>query len=182
MACLRIVSLFAPAVLAAQWLFACASSEPVAQSPEGSPPAAPERADTEPATPVASATDDAWEGEAEAKDKNASAAAAGTPADGSVETRTNEVIAKVIRDNRKPFRDCFEKTAKELPELEGTMTIHFVLDPEGKVKNAELNGARSTIQSGAVVSCSIDVLKGLKFPPSSRGMESVVNYPFDFKR
>jgi hypothetical protein len=155
-----------------------ASSEPPPQSPPPAPLPASEAPSSKAAAPAATGTEDAWEGEAEAK--NGTAPAEGGK--GGAETRTNEVIAKVIKDNRKPFRDCFEAAAKELPELEGTMTIHFVLDPDGKVKSGELNGARSTIQAASVVNCAINVLKQMKFPPSSRGMESVVNYPFDFKR
>ena len=55
-----------------------------------------------------------------------------------------------------------------------------VVDPEGKVKKADLNQERSTIKSPAVVDCSIKVLQGIKFPPSSRGMDTTVNYPFNF--
>jgi outer membrane biosynthesis protein TonB len=98
------------------------------------------------------------------------------------ETRTNEVIGKVIRDNRQPFRDCYERGAAKDPNLQGTLTLHFVLDPDGRVKLAELNDARSTIKDANVVNCAIGVLKSLRFPASSRGMESVANYPFDFKR
>lgn len=98
------------------------------------------------------------------------------------ETRTSEAIAKVVRDNRQPFRDCYERSAAKDPNLQGTLTLHFVLDPEGRVKLAELNEPRSTIKDANVVNCAIGVLKTLHFPPSSRGMESVANYPFDFKR
>lgn len=98
------------------------------------------------------------------------------------ETRTSEAIAKVVRDNRQPFRDCYERSAAKDPNLQGTLTLHFVLDPEGRVKLAELNEPRSTIKDSNVVNCAIGVLKTLHFPPSSRGMESVANYPFDFKR
>lgn len=98
------------------------------------------------------------------------------------ETRTSEAIAKVVRDNRQPFRDCYERSAAKDPNLQGTLTLHFILDPEGRVKLAELNEPRSTIKDSNVVNCAIGVLKTLHFPPSSRGMESVANYPFDFKR
>jgi TonB family protein len=100
---------------------------------------------------------------------------------GDKETRTTEVIAGIVRDNRKPVRECFDKAKKNLPALSGTMTIHFVLDPDGKVKKAELNLERSEIKSPEVANCAIDVIKKIKFPPSSRGMESEVNYPFNFK-
>lgn len=156
-------------------LVACGGSEPPPQSPPPSPApvAAPAAAPAVAAAP-ASPTDEAWEGEAEAK--------AGDNAASGAETRTTDVIAKVIKDNRKPFRDCFEKGTRDLPDVEGTMTLHFVVDPSGKVKAAELNQSRSTVKAPSVVDCSIAALKALKFPPSSRGMESVINYPFDFKR
>jgi hypothetical protein len=38
---------------------------------------------------------------------------------------------------------------------------------------------RSTLKSPAVVDCSIKVITGIKFPPSSRGMDTTVNYPFN---
>lgn len=100
---------------------------------------------------------------------------------GDKEERTTEVIQKIINDNRKPIRECYEKAKKDLPTLQGTMTIHFVLDPEGKMKKAELNQDRSDLKSPTVVKCAIEQLKKLSFPPSSRGMETTINYPFNFK-
>jgi len=114
----------------------------------------------------------AWAGESEAKAPQAAA-------NGKTETRTMEVIAQVVKENRKPVRDCFEKAKKDLPDLKGDMVIHFVVDPEGKVKKADLNVERSTLKSPAVVDCSIKVISGIKFPPSSRGMDTTVNYPFN---
>jgi hypothetical protein len=165
-------------------LFACGGAAAPAQSPDGSetpPEPAPiaESTATSDASGAA-ATDESWEGEAEAT----GVAPATGEATGAGETRTTEVIAKIVKDNRKPFRDCYEKGTKDLPDVEGTLTLHFVLDPSGKVKVAvaELNQERSTIKAPPVVDCAIAVLKSLKFPPSSRGMDSSVNYPFDFKR
>jgi TonB family protein len=97
------------------------------------------------------------------------------------ETRTTEVIQKVVEENRKSVRACYDKVRKQVPDLAGTLTIHFVLDPEGKVKSAEVNLERSEIKSAEVSKCAIDAIKKMKFPPSSRGMESKINYPFNFK-
>jgi TonB family protein len=99
----------------------------------------------------------------------------------TTETRTTEVIQKVILDNRKQVRTCYDKAKKDLPGLEGTLTIHFVLDPEGAVKKAEVNLERSQIKNAELGECAIKELKKMKFPPSSRGMESTINYPFNFK-
>lgn len=102
-------------------------------------------------------------------------------AGGAEETRSTQTIQATITSNRKPFRACYDKARKDVPDLKGTLTIHFVLDPEGNVKKAELNVERSDIKSPAVADCAIAELKKLKFPPSSKGMDTTVNYPFDFK-
>jgi TonB family protein len=126
-------------------------------------------------TKPAEGSEEKWEGEEKA-------VAAGTPvARTKEETRTTAVIAETVKNNRQPVRDCYDKGRKEIGDLKGTMTIKFTLDPDGKVKKAELNLQRSDIKAPAVVSCAIDALKKIKFPPSSRGMETTVDYPFDFK-
>jgi hypothetical protein len=150
------------------------AAAPAADAPADAAPAADAPAPDKPADkPATGADDGAWAGEAEAKSSKA-------PADGKTETRTMEVIAQIVKDNRKPVRECFDKAKKDLPDLKGDMVIHFVVDPDGKVKKAELNQERSTIKSPAVVDCSIKIIQGIKFPPSSRGMDTTVNYPFNF--
>ena len=162
---------------------ACGSapSEPAKAPSEAEAPAKPAdsgatAAEPAPADkPAAEAAPDegAWAGESEAKSAKAGGAA------GKTETRTMDVIAQVVKENRKPVRECFDKAKKDLPDLKGDMVIHFVVDPEGKVKKADLNQERSTLKSPAVVDCAIKVVFGIKFPPSSRGMDTTVNYPFN---
>jgi hypothetical protein len=84
-----------------------------------------------------------------------------------------------VKEQRKQVRECYEKARKDLPTLQGDLVIHFVLDPEGKVKLAELNQERSTLKSPPVAECAIKVIKSISFPPSSRGMETEANYPFN---
>lgn len=161
-----------------------ASSAPAKSADDAAAPEQPSTdtppADTSPAaapgadTPAAAADDGAWAGEAEAKSAKA------PEANGKTETRTMDVIAQIVKENRKPVRECFDKAKKDLPDLKGDMVIHFVVDPDGKVKKADLNQERSTIKSPAVVDCSIKLILGIKFPPSSRGMDTTVNYPFNF--
>ena len=169
--------------------FACGPEAP-AESPAAEAPA-PSAAEATPAAataePAAGAgAEENWEGEAEAKtagDGPKGSDSAGNPTtDGKVETRTMIEIQRLVQENRKPVRDCFDKAKKDLPELHGDMVIHFVLDAEGKVKKAELNQERSTMKSPPVVECAINTLKGIKFPPSSRGMDTTVNYPYNFAK
>jgi hypothetical protein len=152
------------------------AAAPAADAPNGVAPApsADAPADKPAAKPAEGADEGAWAGESEAKTAKAA------EGNGKTETRTMDVIGQIVKDNRKPVRECFDKAKKDLPDLKGDMVIHFVVDPDGKVKKADLNQERSTIKSPAVVDCSIKIILGLKFPPSSRGMDTTVNYPFNF--
>jgi hypothetical protein len=166
-------------------LVACGGSSPEAATPASAPEPAPAAAAqaSAPAGGDKPANGDGWEGEGDAKgsatsgDAKPVAAPGGT---GAKETRTIEVIQKIVKDHRPEVRECYERARKELPSLQGDMIIHFVLDPEGKVKTIELNQERSTLKSAVVVDCAIKTIKGLAFPPSSRGMETNVNYPYNF--
>jgi hypothetical protein len=164
----------------------CGGSEPPAESPASAAPAADAPSSDATPAPAAGKTDEAgWEGEDDAKKASSGDAtgASGKPAPPDTkgeETRTVDVIAKIVKEHRQPVRDCYDKAQKELPSLKGDMVIFFVLDPEGKVKKIELNQQTSTLKAPAVVDCAIKVIKGLNFPPSSRGMETTVNYPYNF--
>jgi hypothetical protein len=166
---------------------ACAGSPPPAPAtPPVQEPAAGEAAAPAPAAKPAT-EDETWAGEkADKSEPNANGTAsekasvpAGADSKGT-ETRTMEVIQKLVLDNRKAARKCYEDARRDLKDLQGNVVIHFVLDPEGKVKLAELNQERSTLKSPVVVNCVIDVFKRIPFPKSSRGMETSGNYPFNF--
>lgn len=166
-------------------------------SPAPAAPAAAEPGPADNAAPAATASnkpgaadDEGWVGEKTAKGDDAAkgAAVAGasdaepSPANGKgvAETRTMEVIRKIVMDNRKAARKCYDDARKDLKDLKGDVVIHFVLDPEGKVKLAELNQERSTLKAPAVTDCVLGVIRSIHFPPSSRGMETSTNYPFNF--
>ena len=168
---------------------ACGGATPSPAAASDSKPAASEAAAPEAAAPkAAAAEDEGWVGEKAAKSddsaKEAPAAheAEPSPVNGKavVETRTMDVIRKIVMDNRKAARKCYDDARKDLKDLKGDVVVHFVLDPEGKVKLAELNQERSTLKAPPVTDCVISVIKGIKFPPSSRGMETSTNYPFNF--
>ncbi|HVW24032.1 MAG TPA: AgmX/PglI C-terminal domain-containing protein [Polyangiaceae bacterium] len=156
---------------------ACGGSAPSGAPPEtaATPPteAKPAEAPAEAAKP--STADSSAESTGSAPASADDAAPAGDP-----DTRTMEVIAATVKEHRKDARACYEKGAKQVPGLKGDLVVHFVLTPSGKVKSAELNKDRSTITEPSVVSCVVDVISGIEFPKSSRGMETSVNYPFNF--
>jgi len=170
---------------------ACGGATPAPATAADAKPTTSEAASPEPSPSTKPAADDeGWVGEKTAKSDEgsakdtaaASASAEPSPVNGKAvaETRTMDVIRKVVMDNRKAARKCYDDARKEQKDLTGDVVIHFVLDPEGKVKLAELNQERSTLKAPAVTNCVLGVIRGLHFPPSSRGMETTTNYPFNF--
>lgn len=117
---------------------------------------------------------------------SSSPAAVQTPAPSAAngdprETRTQQVIASVIVQNRQRFRDCYEAERTKDPAAAGSLTLHFTIDPHGKVLQANVVEPRSTLKQPTLHQCALAALNAISFPPSSRGFESQVNYPFDFK-
>jgi hypothetical protein len=151
---------------------------------EAPPAAAPSNAETptendatgtQPSSPAASGSVDAPAAGSAAEPEEAA------PADlGAGDTRTTDSIAALVKAHRKEARDCYEKALKQIPGLKGDVVIHFTLKPSGEVKQAELNEQRSTIREASVSSCVIGVIRAIPFPKSSKGLETAVNYPFNF--
>jgi hypothetical protein len=181
---------------------ACGGSQPAPQTASGEAPAGDTSSDDTSAAAAdsdgtggpkkAEGNGESWEGEGDANGKG-DTANAGTPdkpaSDASLpeggkdgpETRTNKVIFDFVQQNRKPIRKCYDDARKDLPTLAGDMTIEFTLDPKGKIRSAKLDANKSTLKSAAVSDCIVAYLKTLQFPASSRGMDSTVHYPFNFK-
>ncbi len=85
----------------------CGGKPPEAKSPTEAKPASSEPASTEPST-TGEGTEKGSATEGDKGDKNVRADKAGE----DTETRTTEVIQKIVQDNRKPIRACFDKAKK----------------------------------------------------------------------
>lgn len=108
------------------------------------------------------------------------AASTGGSALSDGETRTMKVIQQTVLDNRARFRTCYDAVQDKEPEVQGDMAIHFVLDSSGRVREAALNEQRSTLKHPEIAKCIIAELRKIQFPASSKGLETKVNYPFNF--
>ena len=110
----------------------------------------------------------------------ATPAASASKASDGPDRNLNDIQA-IVTNNRDAFRACYDKAAKAHPGIKGTYTLKFVVNPDGTIKSAEGDSTKSEIHAAELDSCAIAALKTLKFPPSKRGMESAVSYPFNFK-
>lgn len=151
-------------------LIACSSSgPPPAEAPASAP--AEERSED-----VASTAPDSKPGLLPPSAPAAPAAEATTPKD----ARGKDEIQRVVADNRDKVRACYDAALKENPGIQGDLVVTFVIDPAGNVKSAEVNWAESELHVPELDTCAVEIVKALKFPASSRGLESKVNYPFNF--
>ena len=148
---------------------ACGPAQPPQTPADPAPSSAAEPSNTSPEPTASGATTPVAEPSAE------SPAAAG-PRD----ARGKDEIQRVIADNRGKVRACYEAALKANPGIAGDLVVSFIINPDGSVKNAEVNWSESELHVPELDSCTLEVVQALKFPPSSRGLESKVNYPFNF--
>ena len=163
----------APASLAGWLPVLCALACGPAQPPQT--PAAP--------APTSTAEAPANGPESAAPGSTTSSAEPSTESQGSAgprDARGKDEIARVIADNRTKVRACYEAALKTNPGIAGDLVVSFIINPDGSVKNAEVNWSESELHVPELDSCTLEVVQAMKFPPSSRGLESKVNYPFNF--
>lgn len=85
-----------------------------------------------------------------------------------------EVIQRIVRQNFGRFRLCYEQGLAQNPNLEGRVSVRFVIGKDGSVTTAENAGA--TLPDASVVSCVVKSYHGLSFPPPEGG-EVRVTFP-----
>jgi hypothetical protein len=88
-----------------------------------------------------------------------------------------EVIQRIVRQNYGRFRMCYEQGLAKNPNLEGRVTVRFVIGRDGSVSNVSNGG--SDIPDSSVVQCVIRNYYGLSFPQPEGGIVTVV-YPIMF--
>jgi hypothetical protein len=168
-------------------LGACASNAPPVKTPSGESATSPS-SDSSSTKPSAKA--DAVEGDESDEVTAPAKAAAGdtkekrtadkgdkAPVDDS---RTTESIRKIINDNRATFKKCYEDERKKAPDLKGTVVLELTMDADGKLTSSGVDAEESTIKVRAVTDCIVKVAQGLKYPPSSKGLDKDFRYQFGF--
>ncbi|HEY3234983.1 MAG TPA: AgmX/PglI C-terminal domain-containing protein [Polyangiaceae bacterium] len=88
-----------------------------------------------------------------------------------------EVIQRIVRQNYGRFRLCYEQGLSRNPNLEGRVTVRFLIARDGAVSNVSNGG--TDLPDAAVVSCVIQAYYGLSFPKPQGGIVTVV-YPIMF--
>jgi hypothetical protein len=88
-----------------------------------------------------------------------------------------EVIQRIVRQNYGRFRLCYENGLRNNPNLQGRVSVRFVIGRDGAVSNVSNGG--SDMPDASVVQCVIRAYYGLSFPQPEGGIVTVV-YPIMF--
>jgi len=88
-----------------------------------------------------------------------------------------EVIQRIVRQNFGRFRLCFENGLRNNPNLQGRVSVRFVIGRDGAVSQVQNGG--SDMPDGGVVSCTVRAFYGLSFPQPEGGIVTVT-YPIMF--
>lgn len=166
--------------LATGVLGACAASPPPSPSTAESSEAAAPAGDSTPSGIEPGSSPEAPIAPSPESSASTSVAPSATPAAApSNDTRTLDAIRAIVQENRQKIRDCYDAALKNNPDIVGDLVVSFVIDPNGRVKSAEVNWNESDIHVPELDTCAVAAIRSLMFPASSKGLESSVNYPFN---
>ena len=88
-----------------------------------------------------------------------------------------EVIQRIIRQRFGSFRACYETGLRTNPDLQGRVSVRFVINSDGSVGTASNGG--SDLPDTTVVSCIVRAFAGMIFPQPEGGIVTVT-YPIQF--
>ncbi len=88
-----------------------------------------------------------------------------------------EVIQRIVRQNFGRFRLCYENGMRANPNLQGRVSVKFIIDRSGAVSMTADGG--SDLPDQGVVQCVVRGFGNLSFPQPEGGMVTVV-YPIMF--
>jgi hypothetical protein len=85
-----------------------------------------------------------------------------------------EAVQRIVRQSFGRFRLCYEDGLRSDPQLEGRVSVKFVIDRQGGVSMAA--DAGSDLHDESVVSCVVRGFQALSFPAPESGIVTVI-YP-----
>lgn len=88
-----------------------------------------------------------------------------------------DIIRRVVQRHVDEIRDCYNAGLTKDPELEGRVTIDFIIGGEGRINSAVVH--ESTLKDLAVPKCIVKAVEEWVFPEPSGGSTVTVRYPFN---
>lgn len=95
--------------------------------------------------------------------------------DGTID---REAIRRVILNNLRQVKSCYERGLNKNPGLDGKIVIEFNIGAGGRVTQAGVKN--TTVNNSEVEQCVVSRLRTWRFPDPPADREAVVVYPFVF--
>jgi pSer/pThr/pTyr-binding forkhead associated (FHA) protein/outer membrane biosynthesis protein TonB len=89
-----------------------------------------------------------------------------------------EAIRRVILNNKRAIRSCYERELQRQPNMYGKLVLQWNIEEKGKVTEAKVKS--SSLGSNKVAACIISRLRTWRFPEPPPGTIGQVSYPFVF--
>ncbi len=86
------------------------------------------------------------------------------------------IIKRYVKRNLAKIQYCYESQLLAKPNLDGVVTVQFLISGNGTVSSSTGSG-----MDGTVANCVAGVVKNIAFPAPSNGSSVQVNYPFTFR-
>jgi hypothetical protein len=86
------------------------------------------------------------------------------------------IIKRYVKRSSPQIDFCYEREVLARPDRGGSVSIRFLIEPDGAVSSASGQGF-----DAAVASCVASVIKGIAFPMPRDGAPVTVSYPFLFR-
>ncbi len=79
-------------------------------------------------------------------------------------SRSAQDVMRVVQSHTRALQDCYKQELRHAPNISGKVTVRFVVDPDGNVKEVSL--VSSTLNSPRMEECIINRIKRWRdFPP-----------------
>jgi TonB family protein len=89
---------------------------------------------------------------------------------------SKEVIRRIIHRHINEIRFCYEQELNQRPDLEGRVSVKFIISPTGAVQTAVIDN--STVNNAKIDNCIAQAVRRWTFPSPEGGGIVVVTYPF----
>lgn len=86
---------------------------------------------------------------------------------------STDVVQRIIRQNLGRFRMCYDQARARTPQLQGSVTLRFVIGRDGSVTNVSNGG--SDLNEASLLACVKTAYSGLSFPQPAGGIVTVVS-------
>lgn len=89
-----------------------------------------------------------------------------------------EAIRRVILNNKRAIRSCYERELQRRPDMYGKLVLQWNIEEKGRVTEASVKS--NSLGSRKVANCIISRLRTWRFPEPPPGVIGQVAYPFVF--